>query len=69
MIKPDQRFKDDFMLAMEFYEVSKEEAQQERDWALKDEENYYHSAKSYSIIAAGIRGLTPHQPDADKIGE
>ncbi len=58
------------MLVMDHYEVGKEEAKQERDWALANEIQYYNAAKSYSIIAAGIRGLTkPRQPDAGKLGE
>ena len=57
MIKPDQGFKEDFKTVMEFYEVSKEESLIERNFALSNEQNYYHVAKSYSIIAAGVRGL------------
>ncbi len=57
MITPEKRFKDDFMMVMNHYECSKEESRIERDFALANESQYYQVAKSYSIIAAGIRGL------------
>lgn len=54
-IKPNKQFMEDFKLCMEFYEVEIEEAKFERSRVL---ENYDEAQHCYSVVAAGIRGLS-----------
>ena len=56
--KPSKQFIEDFKLCMEFYEVEIEEAKFERSRVL---ENYEDACKSYSVVAAGIRGMNYEQ--------
>lgn len=46
---------EDFKLCMEYYEVEMDEAKFERDRCLK---NMADAERCYSVIAAGIRGLS-----------
>ena len=55
MIKPTQKFKDDFNLVLNHYQVDTEEAKQEKE---RVEANYSDAALCYAAIAEEIkRGL------------
>lgn len=54
-VKPSKQFMEDFKLCMEYYEVEMDEAKFERDRCLK---NMADAERCYSVIAAGIRGLS-----------
>lgn len=54
MKKPHPKFIEDFNLVMNYYEVEREDANNEkRKWAASP----YAIEKSYSIIAAGVRAM------------
>ena len=53
--KPSKQFMEDFKLCMEYYEVEIEEAKFERGRCLA---NMSDAERCYSVIAAGIRGLS-----------
>ena len=53
--KPSKQFIEDFKLCMEYYEVEIDEAKFERGRCLDNMDNAF---RCYSVIAAGIRGLS-----------